>query len=237
MTDKKTNRQPINWKPYITRFVLPLLIAIGVTLALIVPRPAPRDPYPLSVMENRVPFQYRGSFNRDFNDLNDVQIAAAMRLGIKPAVTRAEVEKRSALVDISVSKYYKVDDLTHSVPYLVPEAALLLENIAKDFLTHLERDTLPLYIPIVTSVTRTDEDIKDLRRGNSNASDNSTHRFATTFDISWKRFQKVDPADPREITDEELKHLLAKVLRKHHDAERCYIKHERRQACFHITAR
>lgn len=237
MTETTETKHPIDWRPYLTRFILPLLVVVGVLFYFLLPSPEPCDPYPLSVMENRTPFRYRGSFNRDFNDLNDVQMAAALRLGIKPAKTRAEVEKRSALVDISHSKYYKVDDLTHSVPFLVPEAAQLLEGIGKDFYHHLEQDTLPIYLPIVTSVTRTDEDIKDLRRGNINASDNSTHRYATTFDISWKRFHKVDPLDPREISSEELKHLLAQVLREYHKAEKCYIKHERRQACFHITAR
>lgn len=31
----------------------------------------------------------------------------------------------------------------------------------------------------------------------------------TTFDLSWKRFDKVDPNDPRSLEPDELKHLLA----------------------------
>lgn len=36
---------------------------------------------------------YNGSYNRDFKDLNDVHLAEAKRIGIKPASNREEAEK------------------------------------------------------------------------------------------------------------------------------------------------
>ena len=36
---------------------------------------------------------YNGSYNRDFNDLNDVHLAEAKRIGITPASNREEAEK------------------------------------------------------------------------------------------------------------------------------------------------
>ena len=44
-----------------------------------------------SCKEERGPLKriwYNGSYNRDFNDLNDVQLAMAKKIGIKPATTR-----------------------------------------------------------------------------------------------------------------------------------------------------
>ncbi len=231
-------REGINWRPYITRFVLPLLIVVVLLSAWVsYEAPMTKEPYPMSVMEHRSSFRYRGSFNRDFNDLNDIQLIAALDKGVEPAHTRLEMERRKGLVHISTNPNYVVEELTHSVPYVVEDMAELLEDIGLAFMGELAKDTLPLYRPIITSVTRTAEDVKNLRQGNGNASENSTHQYGTTVDISWKRFDKVDLQDPRSIPNEELKHLLAIVLKRFHDDGRVYIKHERKQACFHMTVR
>ena len=68
--------------------------------------------------------------SRDFNDINDTQLAAAKRLGIHPLKSRDDLPSvRSRLVELKETRYYLVDPLTHSIPYLVPDAA--------DFLTAL----------------------------------------------------------------------------------------------------
>lgn len=229
--------KPIFWRPYLYRYIIPLVVITGALMAWTWERPEPADPYPMEVMEGRVPYRYGGSYNRDFNDLNDVQLIAAQRKGITPAKTREELEHKKGLIELHNSNYYTIMDLTHSVPFVIPDMAQLLEEIGSSFVGTLSGDQLPLYRPIVTSVTRTEEDVKKLRRGNGNASPNSTHRYGTTVDISWKRFEKVDTNDPRNLSEDELKHLLATVLKKYHDEGRCYIKHERKQACFHITVR
>ncbi len=231
-------RGHIDWRPYLFRFVLPLVAVLAMLLCWILWHPSPiSDPYPVNVLEHRDSYRYVGSFNRDFNDLNDIQLSIAKKKGIRPTKTREEIMHNKQLVMVSTNPYYRVEELTHSVPYLVPDAQRLLLEIGRNFTQALQKDTLPMYRPIVTSVTRTAEDVKKLRRGNGNASENSTHMYGTTFDISWKRFDKVDMADPRTLPPEELKHLLAIVLKEFHDNGRCYIKHERQQACFHITVR
>ena len=81
---------------------------------------------------------------------------------------------------------------------------------------------------------------KRLRRRNGNASANSAHCFGATFDVSWKRFKKVEDKDGRPMQDvsaDTLKLVLSEVLRDLRQAEKCYIKYELKQGCFHITAR
>lgn len=182
--------------------------------------------------------RYIGSYNRDFNDLNDVQLEEAQRIGVKPVPSREEVKKASRkMVEIETNKYYDVEELTHSIPFLIPEASGLLEDIGRNFRDSLNNLNAPEYKILITSVTRTEADVKKLRRRNSNASENSAHRYGTTFDVSWNRFPKVDEKDTVNLTPEQLKMVLASVLRDLRKTDRCYIKHERKQGCFHITVR
>jgi hypothetical protein len=123
------------------------------------------------------------------------------------------------------------------MPYLVPKATSLLSDIALNFRDSLISKKMPLYKPIVTSILRTNDDVKGLSRRNGNASDNSVHRYGTTFDIAWTRFDKVNLSDVRTLDDGRLKAVLGQVLHDLRERDRCYIKHERKQSCFHITVR
>ena len=98
---------------------------------------------------------------------------------------------------------------------------------------------IPLHQIIVTSVLRTDEDVARLQRFNRNATENSCHRYGTTFDIGYNRYKTVSTeAEPRrQVRNDTLKWVLAEVLRDKRAAGRCYIKHEVKQGCFHITVR
>ena len=191
------------------------------------------------------PHNIRGvvSYKRSFNDLNDVQLATAKRIGIRPIASReeAEDEVESAYLErIASCERYDVDSLTHSIPYLIPKASALLDTIGVNFLDSLENKGLNPNKVIVTSVTRTKEDVKRLRRTNGNASLNSCHFYGTTFDLSWKRFAKVEDPDGRPMQDvnaDTLKLVLSEVLRDLRKADRCYVKYELKQGCFHITAR
>ena len=139
--------------------------------------------------------------------------------------------------EIETNKYYEVEELTHSIPYLVPEAAKLLEDIGRNFQDSLRNLNASIYKVKVTSVTRTVDDVKNLKKRNTNSSENSAHQYGTTFDVSWARFTKVDEEDTLNIDRDRLKMVLAMVLRDLKKADRCYVKHERKQGCFHITAR
>ncbi len=191
------------------------------------------------------PHNIRGvvSYKRSFNDLNDVQLATAKRIGIRPIASReeAEDEVESAYLErIASCERYDVDSLTHSIPYLIPKASALLDTIGVNFLDSLKHKGLNPNKIIVTSVLRTKDDVKRLRRTNGNASLNSCHFYGTTFDISWKRFTKVEHPEGRPMQDvsaDTLKLVLSEVLCDLRKADRCYVKYELRQGCFHITAR
>lgn len=179
------------------------------------------------------------NYRTHFNHLNSAHLAAAKAKGLSaPPKNEAEVEKmRGKLVKIRSTKNYKVDDLSHSLPYLTKSAAKSLETVADDFADILERNGLPHYRFIVTSVLRTEESVRQLRKsGNINATTNSAHCYATTFDITYKRFDKADTS-PDYMTDENLKLVLAQALLNAQRAGLVYVKYEYKQACFHITSR
>ena len=88
----------------------------------------------------------------------------------------------------------------------------------------------------MTSVLRTDDDIKRLSKRNINSIPNSAHRYGTTIDISYARFSKLNESDD-DVTEYDLKQVLTEVLRDFREQGRCYVKYEVKQGCFHITAR
>lgn len=178
-------------------------------------------------------------YARKFNYQNATHLSAAKSVGINgPLKDQAAVNKqKSKLVRISSTANYKLDDLDYSLPYLTPNAAKELDAIAADFADILERNGLPHYRPIVTSVLRTQESVKRLQRsGNINSTTNSAHCYGTTFDITYKRFDKRD-SSPDYMSDENLKLVLAQALLNEQRAGHIYVKYEFKQACFHITSR
>ena len=169
-------------------------------------------------------------YARDFSEKNDVHLAAARRIGITPLSNREEAEtQKKKLVLIEDCNYYKVDRLTHSIPYLVPEASDFLLELGKIFQEYSATESRF----IITSVLRTQRDVKRLRRsGNVNASPNSAHFYGTTIDITYNRFDRRG-----RTTDGRLKEALARALYDMQQAGYCYVKYEYKQACFHITVR
>ena len=176
------------------------------------------------------------NFKREFNDLNDTHLSAAQSIGVAAHNVENIHEDKimDKLVPIDDEEAYIVDELTHSVPYLVPKAAELLSEIGRSFQDSLVAHHFPPYKVIVSSVLRTGEHVKKLGKRNVNASKNSAHCYATTFDITYKRFH---PLTEEEVSQAKLKVVLGEVLRDLKKQKRCYVKHEVKQACFHITAR
>ncbi|MFR0826442.1 DUF5715 family protein [Bacteroides intestinalis] len=181
------------------------------------------------------------SYRRTFGDLNEAHLNVAQAIGITPIASRKEAERmKEKLQHIETNDLYVVDSLTHSIPYLIKGAAQLLDTIGTNFLDSLTAKGLNPNKIIVTSVLRTEDDVKRLRRRNGNASVNSAHFYGTTFDVSWKRFKKVEDEDGRPLQDvssDTLKLVLSEVLRDLRKADKCYIKYELKQGCFHITTR
>lgn len=183
---------------------------------------------------------YHLNANKIFRDGNDVHLAAASKIGINPLTSRDGINDASReLVAIDAECYaesFVLDKLTHSTPHLVPEAAALLEEIGYAFQDSLRNKHKTEYRVIVTSVLRTDADIKSLSKRNVNSIPDSPHRYATTIDISYARFSKIDE-DAENVSEYDLKAVLTEVLRDFRELGRCYVKYEIKQGCFHITAR
>ncbi len=181
------------------------------------------------------------NFPNSFPDVNDLQLTAAKTLGIQPISNRNEMELiKNQLVYIGINPYYNIKTLNHSIPYLVPKAQLLLTKIARNFLDSQYVKKISPSKLLVTSATRTVEDVEKLHKKNSNASTNSCHCYGTTFDISYAKFQPVrnsDNSTPPQQNNGALKFILAEVLNDLRKQELCYVKYESRQGCFHITVR
>ena len=166
------------------------------------------------------------NYKNAFPDGQDIQILAAEKWGVRPVKNRENAEKRkNELVYVAASPYFHVDKLNNSIPYLVPRAANLLQDIGQAFYDSL-------YVN-VTSVMRSMDDVAKLQRHNQNATDRSCHLFGTTFDICYNRYHPV----VKPVRDDSLKWVLSEVLRDMREEGRCYVKYEVKQGCFHITVR
>ncbi len=179
----------------------------------------------------------RLKYSKLFADLNEKHLEVAKQVGLKVVPeTRSEVDTLAGLVRISDNDCYVVDDLRYSMPFLTAGAAGELNAIGEAFRDSLKSKDLLDYKLIVSSLLRTEEDVRRLRRsGNPNASDNSAHCYATTFDITYTRYSREDESEafmqPYELTK-----VLGEVLRDRKAAGKCLVKYERKEHCFHITS-
>jgi len=171
-----------------------------------------------------------------FCDSNFLQLQAACAMGFRPigdlsstyAINRPVVPIRSC-------EAYLLDSLSMSMPYLVPEAAQLLYDIGIAFSDTIRARGGKDYRMRVTSLTRSDHSVSRLKRRNRAATTMSCHRYGTTFDISWVKFDCLDSAYV--VSLEDLKNILAEIIWEKREQGRCYAIYERRQGCFHVTVR
>lgn len=179
-------------------------------------------------------------FGNTFPDQQDVQIQAANQFGVSPVQNRDEAEhSKGKLVYVGSNPYFYVDKLNNSIPYLVPRASVLLQDIGRAYYDSLQIKGIPLHKVIVTSILRTKEDVAKLRTRNGNATENSCHLYGTTFDVCYNRYKTVQTAQAprRKVQNDTLKWVLSEVLRDFREKNRCYVKYEVKQGCFHITVR
>lgn len=157
-----------------------------------------------------------------FTDRNGLQLTAADRMGIAPQEDEANIAGFVAdgkLVKLKSCRYYVS---TASMPYLTPEAADLLAEVGRRYKKELGS---VFKVPVVTSMLRTREYVRELQKRNGNAVKNSCHLRGTTFDITYARM------NARE------KKALAQTLADLRNAGYCYVVYEIGQPCFHITVR
>lgn len=179
------------------------------------------------------------SYKLKFNDLQSKQHAVASAIGLpRPPKDREDAARmRKQLVEIKTNANYIVDSLTHSVPYLIPSAKRELDSIGAEWADILRRNGLPHYRFYVTSVLRTQEDIKYLQRsGNINSVTQSCHCYGTTFDLAYMRYDKVTHTRDYMVEDN-LKLVLGQVLLNEQRKGHVFVKYEAKQSCFHVTCR
>ncbi len=178
-----------------------------------------------------------GSYSRVFNDVNAEHLAVAREIGIKPIGSLYDAYNLQVpIMRINTCNDFFVEELTHSLPYLVPQATRLLHDIGRSFSDSVIARGGKKYKIRVTSVTRTDHTVAQLRRGgNVNATSESAHRYGTTFDVSYIRFVCCDSSYM--VGPQYLRGILAEVLDYYRNEGRCLVKYEVKQGCFHITAR
>ena len=179
-------------------------------------------------------------FGNTFPDQQDVQILAANKYGVNSVQNREEAEhSKGKLVYVGSNPFFYVDKLNNSIPYLVPRASVLLQDIGRAYFDSLQIKGIPLHKIIVTSILRTKDDVAKLRTRNGNATENSCHLYGTTFDVCYNRYKQIQTRQQprRQVQNDTLKWVLSEVLRDMRDRNRCLVKYEVKQGCFHITVK
>jgi hypothetical protein len=188
----------------------------------------------LSKSENKAVHQY----------INDYHLEVAKAKGLaKPLASKAEHKadakgfgSRHNLVEITDNEYYEIPHLTNSLPYLQPKAEDFLDLLGEKFNDRLEELGMTNYRFSVTSILRTVEDQKSLRKNNLNATaNNSSHFYGRTFDISQTRFFERGNSTP--VYSYRLRNLLLRELIKLQEEGKCYVLLESQTKCIHVTVR
>lgn len=177
-----------------------------------------------------------GRLKNIFNDSNHIQLPVAQAHGIAPITDfKSAYYLKQPIERLYTTNLYYVDSMKHAMPYLVPKAATLLRDIAQAFHDTIIARGGKDYRLRVTSMLRTDYSVARLQKRNRAATSQSCHLYGTTFDISWVKFDCMDPTF--QVSLESLKNILAEIIYDFRERGRCYAIFENRQGCFHITVR
>jgi hypothetical protein len=230
MIRRKRLKKPV--KRYLAAFVLLLSLFIFY-------------PYISGLFDSRDEV-YTGSTRvHRFRDLNESHLRYARVYGISPIASRNAFEQKvnglvdkNKLVKINDSKYYSINKLSHSHPYLVPRARILLDLIGERFRKKLREKNLDDYQFRITSMLRTQESQRLLSFSNVNAASKSAHLYGTTFDITYRSLSKKSFFGiKRAVHDGAAIRLLSETIRELQQERRLLVITERKEACFHITIR
>lgn len=178
-------------------------------------------------------------FHRKLNDRIVDYSAEAKRKGIAVCKTDKDIRQRVAdrkLVKVTSGSKYAIDRLTFSNPYLTRDGKALLDEISKRFREKVSKKGINGAKFIITSMTRKTENMKSLRRFNTNSSENSPHLYGNAFDITYKRFEArkwvLTNCDQKFLKD-----ALGEVIYELRAEKRCFATYERMQNCYHVVAR
>jgi hypothetical protein len=178
-------------------------------------------------------------FHRKLNDRIVDYSAEAKRKGIAVCKTDKDLRQRVSdrkLVKVTSGSRYAIDRLTYSNPYLTRDAKALLDEISARFRKKVSQKGIQGARFIITSMTRKTENLKGLRRLNTNSSENSPHLYGNAFDITYKRFEArkwiLTNCDQKFLKD-----ALGEVIFELRAEKRCFATYERMQNCYHVVAR
>lgn len=147
-----------------------------------------------------------------------------------------EIEDLYDLEKLEDTETFIVSKLSHSIPWVTSDTKDFVEILGERMEERFDSiDVLP-YRFVLTSVTRTENDQKRLRKSNLNATKNeSSHFYGVSIDISQTRFAL--PESRESVYSYRLRNLIARELIKLQDEGYCYVILENREKCFHITVR
>jgi uncharacterized protein YcbK (DUF882 family) len=178
---------------------------------------------------------YSGRLNDRVIDYSD----QARLTGIEKCSDADDFRQRVAsgqLFRVRGGRYYRIENLTHSYPYLTKDSKVLLNEMGKRFRRKINSEGFKGSRFIVTSMTRTSETIKNLGQTNTNVSENSPHLYGNAFDISYAGFSFIK-LHVTECDKWFMKEALAEVICQLKEEGKCWATYERQQGCFHIVAR
>ena len=238
---KRKRRKPSTYNIYII-IGLSILISIGISLFVNLKKKRTTDN--MMKISNCDHVKYANAPitpSKKLNDLNELHLLHAEKNGLKqPFSTNEEFDrkideliKNNILVEVKENRFYRLKSLTHSRPYLIPEAVDMLNEIGYRFQVRLKEKKYNNYCFRLTSLLRTEETQNNLSKRNHNATGHSAHLYGTTVDISYKNFYN-PKTDSIESTYEGVQ-TLTKVLSEMREECRIVAVRERKQSCFHIT--
>ena len=214
-----------------------LAIIAATTYKAGTPAPEPLDTKPDEGIARLHINPLGGPLGKVLRDSNYLHYGVAQLSGIEPINSDYQAWRiRRPLLRMTSCKEFFVAPMTHSYPFLVPEAADLLREIGSRFNDSLQARGGGDYRLKVTSMLRSSRTIRRLRRVNHASVDSSAHQFGTTFDISYTRFMLNRPGGVYR-SQEDLKNLLAEVILQMRAEDRLYVIYESHSGCFHITNR
>lgn len=214
------------------------LIIAGLLLMCVILIPRPNRALMTSFFSTRCR-NHQQIFSRKLNDRIVDYSSEARRTGIEKCYDEDDIAglvSANKLFKVTSCRYYEIEDLTHSYPYLTRESRKLLDEIGKRFREKIAKDGLKGSKFIVTSMTRTTERLKKLGKTNMNVSDNSPHLNGNAFDISYARFSFLKYR-VTECDKWYMKEALAEVIYELKKENKCWATYERKQGCFHVVAR
>ena len=134
----------------------------------------------------------------------------------------------SKLVEVSDGRGYRIDRLKYSNAVLLPEVRDLLEDMGNDYADALKGTDSEGTVFRVTSMTRTNNQQRSLRKRNRNATKSlSTHSYGASFDIAFMDRANDDDNCNRPTRE------IQKLLLRYQNEGRILIIPE--GGCMHIT--